>query len=423
MRAAKANHVEEINMLINEIRKTSYSLRDADRMYFIDNLSEGHADVSAISILTGLSYDSLSSMTTAPVYQKFTNSNKALETPNFYLLKNIFEKTNRCYCPYCLRENGVYKLIWQIKNIEICDIHRTTLTSTCPKCGAVQPYISNYLGELKCHECMSPLYETVRDTPEYADEYLNNQLYLYRQWDYLLDNKAKGLTPNPKMNYEIQMACTLLFLLHNENNGILSFRNISPVERKKFYNFIKSKNKEVFINPHRLIRYLSQDDISVDQFFSTNIEQSFIDKLIAYLKMDEVELSNSETTPIKRMYALADEEKSTKAIKGLEEYLALRKPSGRLFMKEVYKNLPYSPSYISRETKEYIWDKVKEYNKQYWDNLIENIRTEVIDLLKKGEVPTYQKVADVLGLHVSYIKRNPELAETIKDVRAQYYQR
>jgi len=86
-------------------------------------------------------------------------------------------------------------------------------------------------------------------------------------------------------------------------------------------------------------------------------------------------------------------------------------------------HLPYSHGYISGETKEYIRKKVKEYNKEYRNNLIENIRTVTTDLLKKGESPTYQKVADDLGFHIMYIKRDAELTEIIKEVRAQYYQR
>jgi len=230
-------------MLINEIRKTSNSLKEANKMYFIDSLSYRYADIEAISILTGLNLDTISTMTMAPIYNKFTYDSRVVEAPNYYLFNNLLEKKHRRFCQHCLRENGVYNLKWQIKNIEICDIHRTNLTSTCPTCGAIQPYITNYLGELRCHVCMSLLYETEIDTPEYGDKHLNNQLYLHRQWDYLLDNKTKGLTPNPSMNYEIQMVCTLLYLLHDENKDVLSFRDISPVERKKFYMLLKAKTR------------------------------------------------------------------------------------------------------------------------------------------------------------------------------------
>ena len=212
MRVAKANRIEKICLLLNDICRSS-GLKENCIYHSLDTLTSRHVNVDAISKATGLSCEEIFQMTINPVYWKFMCNDGYLENPGLLLLKQAIETMHRRFCPICLSQNGTYKLVWQIKDIELCNIHHIPLTSACPECGELQPYITDQLGALKCHRCNADLFKTCKQPEPFELEYIRHQQYLYRQWAYLLGSKNSGLNPNPIMCYEKQMACTLLFLM------------------------------------------------------------------------------------------------------------------------------------------------------------------------------------------------------------------
>ncbi len=384
-------------------------------MYLIDFLAQRHVDINAISAITGLSRDDICSITMIPAFKKFSPDYKNLKNPGHLILAGRFEVEYRRFCPYCLGQNGIYKLLWQLSDIETCDVHHTPLLSECPECGEKQPYITDYLGALRCHKCMALLYRP--DELSAETKCLESQLYLYEQWRYLLDDKAKGLTPNPDMNYQIQMACTLLFLLHDGYRGThMHFRNLSGNDRKKIYNYIKNKDR-AFFTPQRLIRYLSIAGLTVEQFFATDISSDFIEKLLRFLDIDKRALLKSEVKRNECKRYTIDDVKSLEVMSSVDNFLLQKELSKQITVKEVYGQLLYSDSCLPTYVIEYIWNRIDEYNQKYWDNLIKMIEKEVLILAEQGVVPTQQIIADRLGFHVMTIKRNPILREVVKNAR------
>src|SRR3990167_1131168 len=62
------------------------------------------------------------------------------------------------WCPECLAENeaiggaAYFKLIWHLKDIDCCPIHRTPLVGECPKCGCDQ---TTYIKQSPLNFCQS----------------------------------------------------------------------------------------------------------------------------------------------------------------------------------------------------------------------------------------------------------------------------
>lgn len=80
------------------------------------------------------------------------------------------------WCPECIHEMvsldvpAYFKLIWHLKSITVCPIHRTPFLSKCSHCGDSQTgYVRRYsLGN--CRNCKEPLY--LRESPLCPDQLL-----------------------------------------------------------------------------------------------------------------------------------------------------------------------------------------------------------------------------------------------------------
>jgi hypothetical protein len=65
---------------------------------------------------------------------------------------------NRFFCPECLRQEGIYMLYWQIKEISLCQRHLIKLRTNCPNCYKEQPYMTDKLTDYRWVYCDNLLF-------------------------------------------------------------------------------------------------------------------------------------------------------------------------------------------------------------------------------------------------------------------------
>lgn len=104
---------------------------------------------------------------------------KFLEPDDMTLLQflgELIQNKYRKYCSMCLNHLIAYKLIWQVKDIYICDIHQIHLQNSCQKCLKKLPYAHESLGSGMCPYCFNKLsgqiYKRELLKSDYDKEYL-----------------------------------------------------------------------------------------------------------------------------------------------------------------------------------------------------------------------------------------------------------
>jgi hypothetical protein len=168
---------------------------------------------------------------------QFLNVNKLpLLNNSSTLIKDIFVKRVRRFCPDCLKENIFYKLLWQVKDIEICPTHNTPITSKCPVCGKEQSYIHSKLNRAECFSCGSSLTNTCTHTHTYPTEKALYSKWLFGQWLYLFSSKQKK-------PLDLYTAITNLIYICSGKSRIFNIDNILYIKRDYKYKLLKLLSK------------------------------------------------------------------------------------------------------------------------------------------------------------------------------------
>lgn len=128
--------------------------RTQNKKHEIINLST--LDIKRISNVLGLESNKVNNMT----FNKY----------NIYEYSQLLNLESTRYCPQCLKEEGYYRLYWDIRPIKICMNHKVFLVDTCDNCGnkVSIPDIINS----KC-SCGSDLSKSIIKICE--DEFIINQ--------------------------------------------------------------------------------------------------------------------------------------------------------------------------------------------------------------------------------------------------------
>lgn len=209
----KVVHMNFVNLNSLFTKVHNGSRRRTDHQ--IDILPERVIDLEALTGIVDVPLPKLRAMTFQSVVEKYVNQ---IDTSQDYptAMRDVTDKAYRRFCPVCLQEDGVLKLIWQVKEVEICDKHLVHLTSKCPVCATDQPFLSKSLAVLRCLSCGSKL--TSHGAAKVEDtDLIAAQLRVSSDWRYLMDPSVSSLVPEIK-NYskEKSLAIAVLYLLQGK---------------------------------------------------------------------------------------------------------------------------------------------------------------------------------------------------------------
>lgn len=422
MRTATNNYLD----MFDVIRKfTSNRLKEIQKYHQIESNPEGKLSADLLEQYTGLKLNELYDMTFLPLYHKFIKEKRTNIECRKSILNIHVEVQHRRFCPHCLQQydidnqRGVFQLIWQIKDIELCDIHHTPLMSTCPNCGIKQPYITNSLGNYTCFKCGAKLY-VENKIYSYNSVLKGEQDRLYSDWVYLLDNETKDMEILPDLKYEVQMAITLLYVLQRKDFGNFEAIRIPLMkkeEKAKALSFIKKRDANLYVTPYRLIKILDRADVTLEDFFTSKVPKDYIELLAKHLDVKVEKLAYFEK---KKIYKKHKSHKiDSQMIKAsVRKYIFERPNSNKMLTNnEIYSSISISRSSVSSEVTSYISDTVKKYNKQQKEIIYQDIEDLALMLTKAGKSFTYQDLADRVGVDVMFIKRNKDITRKIKSIR------
>ncbi|MDR3542020.1 MAG: TniQ family protein [Desulfosporosinus sp.] len=275
LRVVHMNFVD-LNNLLTSVHNGSRRRTD----HQIDILPERVIDLEALSGIVGVPLPQLRAMTFQSAVEKYVDQ---IDTSQDYptAMRDMTDKTYRRFCPVCLQEDGVLKLIWQVKEVEICDKHHVRLTSKCPACGTEQPFLSKNIAVLRCVSCGSKLashsVRKVEDT-----DLIVAQLRIYSDWRYLKDSSFSSLVPEIK-NYtkEKSLAIAVLYLLQGKPEAY-NPESIQPRLRKLtqgLVRMVRDDNDPKRVSVAQSLSILRRLNLEPSDLQSIYIPDSFIASL------------------------------------------------------------------------------------------------------------------------------------------------
>lgn len=199
--------------------------------------------------------------------------------------KGIFGKEielkHRRFCRNCLKENGAFQLLWQVKEIHMCNKHLTRIESKCHFCGSEQSY-KVFLDHLNCNVCGELLYKnTEKSSQDY--KFINKQLRIYRDWNSFYKVLEYIYSTNPKMSQSIHRKIAILLLfLTTPNTGNINYKKhpfFSPSQAKRLLDIVRNKSNDT-LQLGFILNTLRELDIEIVNFLYLEVPVSFMRKLI-----------------------------------------------------------------------------------------------------------------------------------------------
>ncbi len=252
---------ELLNLLLPEgIKKPQYAMSSTLNVY-----PKSLLNLTKLESMLMIEKGRLDCLTFLPVYKKFFLEDEKVS--NSRLLDNLIHKSMK-YCPICLRDDLIHKLIWQVKEIKVCSIHNISLLSCCWKCGKDIPMLTSDFVMGKCPHCHSLLCEITTEEAIMNDK----DLLRYINWTYLLDPDSSGVIPINNLPIGQSLALKLLSILRKYNINVRNVSATNPILNLARNN----KISQSLISLDSIFKILNMLDIPISTLFSTDASNKFI---------------------------------------------------------------------------------------------------------------------------------------------------
>jgi hypothetical protein len=215
-RVSAINNYHSISIIASEI-KASISK--------INNNTFTSSQLTTISNLTGICTDKLQ-FHSAYHYERSIGK----KLTNKLVIKNRIK-----YCPICIRERWIHKLLWNILQLNICIKHKLLLIERCIECNSLIS-LTSFMGGV-CDKCgFIFLHVNLRDSVN-QDSILKPQIFLYHQ----LSGQGETSSPlNLTIHDFLELANFSYYLLEGlpsylgDSNKVSCFHNKKKGDRSSF---------------------------------------------------------------------------------------------------------------------------------------------------------------------------------------------
>ncbi|WP_245583843.1 TniQ family protein [Paenibacillus terrigena] len=272
-RIAKANKTDFLSVL-KQITREEDEISPR-RYYQIDINPDKKIDVFLLSKLIRMPCEDILKHSFHPVLKCFFNEPNQNINESTYLIGRVFIGTYRRFCRICLEKEKRFKLIWQISDIEVCNVHGVELVNDCNHCGKIQPYIRDILNDCACVSCERELSqkENILANVENMKE---SQIELINVWTKLLA-WSKPLTECLfDLTLEQTIALKIIYLAQGEQNkyqfGQVKYhtnREIAELKNK----VLGRENKGSILGS--LIRFLIKSKTQVEYLYDVEINEEY----------------------------------------------------------------------------------------------------------------------------------------------------
>ena len=281
-------------------------------LHLLDINPNKYIDPTLMNQVLDISSEQLREMSLRPLLEKLVDN-----PDGDYIFKDViqlFDHQYRKFCPECLREKGYFKLIWQIKEIKICDVHLKKLRNSCAKCGGKQLYTHPNLREIECCHCRAKLtWEEEPQSDKTQDKkYIEQQLRKHRDWIYLISPDISF----PKIQgfpTEKSLAIFELFLAQGKEKEYnpYNIKYLAQNQIKLLQRIIKGSIRSKYPNLSILLELVRNCGLTVEEFSKLQISEKYYQGII------KIKQTPSDTFACRTPWCLcSSEEKLKKNKKG-----------------------------------------------------------------------------------------------------------
>lgn len=326
----------------------------------MDVLPRSIADKNKLSNLIGKDIKCIEAHTFTPVINKLIINESASDRFNMQslLIKTINTHT-RCFCPTCLKDTGIYSLLWQVNGINICDKHFTRLDSVCQNCKKPIEYCSDYINQHRCSHCGFLYLKQVGEKVS-EKEIIDEQMYMYRNWKFLLDYEKDLFTDKQGFSKEQMLAMKMLYT-SQINSTYLDTNNIMFFGKGYYKNLIKKANgisDNYQIRLHVLLDFFRSMNIDAESFSKILVPDDYFKSVMNYYKKEKHRPVGPCLSPWCKSFKKKETIKQVKGYKFYFDKFELGSVCTECYMKYGYNRENSKWESIDNEV-ELIWEKVK----------------------------------------------------------------
>jgi hypothetical protein len=277
LRISSQNFVD-LTTIWRACKNDTFNKVGMERIYYFDTYPVDLVIIDTLAFMLNLSQEKLLHNTFQPIIKRFFGADKAAKQ----LLSFEIETKHRRFCSICLKETGQFNMLWQVKEISMCDKHFTLLTDTCSNCSCKLKYLHSNFMEYKCSNCNESLFNQ-KNYYVGDQSTIKTEIRYYQDWRSLLNQSEQHqiMDKNGALNYK-RLVLVLLYLSNykpnqswgNDNKCII---NRSQVE--KFLSMVRGR-KNAKITLSSLLIIIRKLDMTLSELFTTQVPLSYIRSIL-----------------------------------------------------------------------------------------------------------------------------------------------
>lgn len=238
---------------------------------------EGSVDVSRLSKSLGLEVHQLLDMTFRATIIKL-----GAEASPTRALSGLIEKRLK-FCPCCLEEELFYKLIWQVKEVTTCPIHKLKLLKNCQQCKNLIPLLAVNSEIGLCPTCGASLISS--SVTKTTEDILLQQERIIEDWEHLLNPKSSLVPCIPNTDAKQALATALIYVANGLEPECIK-ENIQENELvKKVPALLQSvrgtRVRETTTHLSILLFILRAKGMSCDDFSKLVVPREFLESILS----------------------------------------------------------------------------------------------------------------------------------------------
>lgn len=266
-RLAKCNYISN-HELWRSITPTGVHYPQSSMSSAIDVCPINLIDIKKLGQMLLSDTQVLESLTFIPLLEKMIIPRETM--PSTRCLSGLISVYRR-FCPECLKKKNLYKLIWQVNELNFCPEHNVKLECKCSNCSKPISILPSNSDLGVCPNCNFELNKC------YSKHYIPNDFdhRVFTDWSFLLDIlkppivDINGLSAQQNLALRILLACKNSDLSENE---IITLKGNYQVARE-------TKSTQTFIHLKNILYFARKNNMSLEDFFTCQIPNDFIDNI------------------------------------------------------------------------------------------------------------------------------------------------
>lgn len=252
------------------IKPKEFKKATTSELNLIETTPTSSIDFGKLMEITGISKESLLSMTFYYAHRKFSHSDK-MGLSRF--IKGLVRKV-AFFCPFCLEQESYIRLHWKITGIDVCLKHQVYLLQACFTCGHPFPLIKT---NAPCSECHSSNDRNVV-IPVTDSIVVVQQEWHKTAWDQLLAKHTTILSPQ-------EVGQRFIYIL-NEQHPIVDMSALDLSCQKRGFSLERllpyaRETLSQRIHLSDLLRLLYQYEMDINTFLSLNPPNEFLENFLS----------------------------------------------------------------------------------------------------------------------------------------------